>query len=149
MNSTPNWKTPFVEFETGRAKIQQLAELTAVQDLAATAAENQRNREAESAYVRKNLWGADVDSKSEEDMGNTTILGNVTHNVAPLPMTQPKQSSSLLPIIAAALVLAGGGIGAAVAAYMMSPKIEAVEFNDETLRIGLGKIEDYVASEKE
>jgi hypothetical protein len=145
MTSTENWQTAFTDFWKGRSKIQQLAELTAVQGMAETAAENRRNSEAESAHVRRTLWGEQVADKSEtDDMGNTTILGNVTHNVAP-PMTQqPKQSSSLLPIVAAAAIgLAGGGIGAAAAAYALTDKDPAQEWTDETLRIGLGKIEDY------
>lgn len=140
-----NWKAPFVKFWEGRAKIQQLAELTAVQDMAAVAAENQRNREAESAYVRKNLWGDQ--SKAEADDMGTTILGDVTHPT-PIVINQQPQGSSALPIIAGMLAsgLLGGGV-AGTAAYMLlkqpAPVQQQQTFEDETLTIGLGRIENF------
>lgn len=143
-----NWQTPFVDFWKGRAKIQQLGELTAVQHMAAIARDNQRNIEAESAAVRRKLWGDE--SKAEtEDMG-TTILGDVTHP-APIVINQPAQSSSMLPMIAGMLIsgLLGGGIAGAAAYAIAKRPTTQPTYQDETVSIGLGRIDDYTgATEK-
>ena len=117
--------------------------------LRAAQAEQQRNREAESAHVRKTVWGEQGNGASEDaedDMGHT-ILGDVNH---PAPIIMPQQSSSLAPVaILLAGLLAGGASGAA-AGYFLSPsgKGDADEnapaFEDESVSIGLGRIEDYL-----
>jgi hypothetical protein len=156
MNSTPNWQTNFTEFWKGRGKIQQLGELTAVQHMQAIAKDNQRNIEAESAAVRRKLWGSDESKATEsDDMGNT-ILGDVT-NPAPIVINQPApQQSNLLPIALAAL--AGLGIptamvGGAAAMYLLNKPAatqpQPQTYQDETVSIGLGRIDDYTgAAEK-
>lgn len=141
-----------------RWKLETLTGLLGIQSLQKHAATKAADREAESRWAREKLWGskeiADADQGSQADDVNTTILGDVTHP-APIIMNQPPASNPLLPVALAAMAAVGvpGLLGAGViAGYLLSPKapkVEPVEFNDETLRIGLGKIEDYVASEKD
>lgn len=122
-----------------------------MKDMAATAVENQKNREAESAYVRKNLWGAGEAKADEDDMGHT-ILGDVTYP-APVVISQPaQQSSSALPLVIGMLAsgLMGGG-AAGLATYMLTrdkSPVQQQQFNDETVQIGLGRIEDYTKSDE-
>lgn len=146
MNSTANWQTNFTAFWKGRGKIQQLGELAAVQHMQAIAKDNQRNLEAESSAVRRQLWGSNESKANEsDDMGNT-ILGDVT-NPAPIVINQPQ--SNLLPLALAALAAFGiptALIGGAAAAYMLT-KQPATQtqptYQDETVSIGLGRIDDY------
>lgn len=150
MSSTTNWQNNFTSFMKGRGKIQQLAELTAVQHMQATAKDIQKNMEAESAEVRRSLWGGDTNKASEsEDMG-TTILGDVTYP-APVVINQQPQKSSTLPLLIGLLAsgLVGGG-AAGVATYLLTRNNAPTQqqFNDETVQIGLGRIEDYANSEE-
>jgi len=125
-----------------------------MRSLAAAQAEQQRNREAESAHVRRTVWGesgaatTEADT-GEEDMANT-ILGDVTHP-APIIMPPPQQSS---PVATAALMmlgLAAGGAAGGAAGYLLAGKqpepaetAEPVSLEDGTVSIGLGRIEDYL-----
>lgn len=147
-----NWVNDFNNFYRGRGKIQQLAELAAVQALQAKAAENQRNSEAESAYVRRNVWGhvngsGSAGKDNDDDMA-TTILGDVT-----VQQPQRPQPPSLWPI--AAMMLAGmvpvAGVGGAAAAYLLTrdkqpppATSDPPEFEDSSVSIGLGRIDDYL-----
>lgn len=86
--------------------------------------EAQRNREAESAAVRKHVWGASGSEAltDEEDMGDQIVLGDIRtehHHAAP-PL--PSATSNIAKTLAAAgLAAAGLGAGAAlpIAAYQM------------------------------
>lgn len=153
MNSTQDWKRNFTKFLENRGKTQQLAELTAVQSMRALAAENQRNSEAEAAYVRRKAWDEQRKPEDEQssDMGHT-ILGDIT--TPPTVVVTGQQQSSVWPM--AALVLASllpvAGIGAAgagaVAAYLLTrqpPNEQQPDpnFEDSSVSIGLGKLEDY------
>lgn len=136
-----------------RWKLETLTGLLGYRALQHHQAESEKNQQAENQHVRKQAFGYEEQQPSGDDMGHT-ILGDVTHPT-PIIMNQQPASSPLLPIALAALAAVGGtgllGAGA-VAGYLLAPKaaeVEPAEFNDETLRIGLGKIEDYVASEKE
>lgn len=154
MNSTEAWKPNWIDYLTKKGKIQQLGALTAVQDIRAKAAENHRNSEAESAHVRRSVWGEDVTKSTESDDMGHTILGDVTHP-APIVITQPSQpQSNLLPLALAAL--AGFGIptalaGGAAAMYMLTKQPAAQQqpqtYQDETVSIGLGRIDDYKGNE--
>lgn len=156
-NSTLTWKSDLVSFLKGRGKIQQLAELTAVQDLKAKSLENQRNSEAESAHVRRQVWGEASGSSAIAEQGDemgTTILGDIHQQ--PPAVIMPQQSNSLWPVVALALAgllpVAGiGAIGAGVAlAYFLQqpaavvPKAaEPAEFEDTSTTIKLGRLRDY------
>jgi len=149
MSSTEAWKPSWINFLIKKGRIQTLGALTAVQDLRAKAAENQRNSEAESAHVRRSVWGEDVAKSTESDDMGHTILGDVNHP-APIVITQPAQpQSNLLPLALAALAAFGiptALIGGAAAAYMLT-KQPATQtqptYQDETVSIGLGRIDDY------
>lgn len=110
----------------------------------ATAEEQQRNQEAESRKVRKQLWDSEETVPSDEEM-RQTILGDVTH---PAPVIMPLQpQNQWLPVIAAAAIAGAAG-------YMLNKPTVAPEpppaavtqptFDDSTVTIGLGKIEDYM-----
>lgn len=112
----------------------------------AMAAENRRNSEAESAYVRKNVWD-DQDKQSDADMGNT-ILGDVQYP-APIVVSQPQQQSSL-PMVALMLAsLLPTGAAAAMAGYMWANRKQpepvvapAQLYEDESVSIRLGRLDD-------
>jgi hypothetical protein len=150
MNSTEAWKPNWIDYLTKKGKIQQLGALTAVQDLRAKAAENQRNSEAESAHVRRSVWDEDVEKSTESDDMGHTILGDVTHP-APIVITQPSQpQSNLLPIALAALAglaiptaLAGGALAAYMLTKQPTTQQQPQTYQDETVSIGLGRIDDY------
>lgn len=99
--------------------------------------EAQRNREAESAAVRKHVWGSSGSEAltSEEDMGDQIVLGDIRtehHHAAP----QPSTGSNIAKTLAAAgLAAAGLGAGAAlpIAAYQMfkqQPSTNVIVPND-------------------
>lgn len=147
LSSKENWKNDTVDFLRNRSKIQSLAELTGVKHLQRTADEISRNSEAEAAHIRKVLWGSE-EKPSEDDMG-TTVLGDITHPPA-IIMQQPQ--NNLWPIVAAglAVMLPVAGLGAAslgaLTMYALTkpqPSITTPGFEDESIRIGLGKWEDY------
>jgi hypothetical protein len=147
MSSAEPWTNNFTEFLKGRGKIQQLAELTAVEHMQATAEEQRKNQEAESAWVRKNLWGSDETGKDDDEM-RQTVLGDVNHP-APIIMQQPAPAAASPWPLALALAAAGG-----IAGYMLNdktpataPEAAAVEFDDQSVSIGLGRIQDYIKSE--
>lgn len=153
MTSNLNWKGNLSDFLTRRGKIQTLAELTGVQHMQATAAENRRNSEAEAAHARKVVWGSDepAGGQNEDDMG-TTILGDITQ---PPTVIVPQQQNSVWPMVALALagMLPAAGLGAAgagaAAAYLLSrpaavPEVRPdPDYEDSSVKIGLGRLEDY------
>lgn len=149
MTSTENWKNDLADFLKGRGKIQQLAELTAVQDLKAKAEEIQRNSEAEASYVRRHVWDEQANNKNGEDVG-TTILGDITQ---PPTVVVTNQQSNLLPIalLAASTMFPVAGLGAAAAAYFLTKPQPAPtpEFQDSSAIIGLKRLEDLNLQNKE
>jgi hypothetical protein len=146
--SSTNWREASKEvletFYKNKAKISNLAGLTAVQSLQANQREQQANQEAESQWVRKNVWGSDVKA-GEDDMG-TTILGDITH---PAPIIMPPTPQSNIGTI---LGLIGTIAAAGMGGYMFATsgtQPQATEqqpppsFDDSTLQLGLGRLEDY------
>jgi hypothetical protein len=115
----------------------------------AMSTELQRNSEAEAAHVRRTVWGETQSDKRGSDV-NDTILGDLqVHYPAPV-VVQPPNNNSWLPIALTALTaLAGGGI-AGYLANGMRPKTEPtpVNFDDSTVEIGLGRIEDYLKEDE-
>lgn len=112
--------------------------------------ETRLNREAESAHVRKTMW--DGNNGPDDDMGDQTILGDVT-NPAPIVIQGGSNGggNSLLTLALGA-ILGGGGI---VLGQMLTkpigvetPAIVKPTDNDTTTTIGLGKLEDYFGASK-
>lgn len=103
----------------------------------------------------KNLGGGE--SGSDKMRGNT-ILGDI-HYPAPVVVQQSPPPSStgaspLLPMVLLSL-LTGGLPVAGMAGYMLAsaakklPQAVEQKFDDETIEIGLGKIEDYFSNSAE
>jgi hypothetical protein len=113
---------------------------------------SQTNQEAENRYTRQALWGNDGEREESDDMGNT-ILGDVT-NPTPIVVTGNQGNSNLLPLAAMALgvLIPGAGVAGAVATYLLTKGPDVVEkvpgFTDSTVKLGLGRIEDYLENER-
>jgi len=148
MMSSMNWREASTEvlekFYANKAKLNNLAGLTAIQSLQANQREQQANQEAESQWVRKNVWGSN-EKAGDDDMG-TTILGDITHP-APIIMP-PTPQSSIGTILGLIGTIAAAGMGG----YMFAnrgadaPAVEQQSppsFDDSTLQLGLGRLEDY------
>ena len=133
--SLPSWKAAMVNHFQNEGKISTLEMLASVKNIAATMRENRRNSEAEAAHVRKSVWGED---KTEDDEMEITVLGDYN----PTPPQPPPQKSNLLPM-ALALAL-GASPGLAALGYVLANRGDDKEFTDQTVTIGLGKIEDYL-----
>jgi hypothetical protein len=150
------WQPAFLKHLETRSKLSHLAALTAMEDLQAKAAESQRNSEAESAAVRRSLWGEDVAKQPDEEM-RTTILGDVTHPAPVVFAPQQQAQSSLMPLAMMALAAALPATGAVgVVGYLLANKateqavVQPAEQTavqplgmDSTVKIGLGRIEDF------
>jgi sugar (pentulose or hexulose) kinase len=169
MTSTTNWQPRWIDYLSRKGRIQQLAELTAVQDMRAKAAENQRNSEAEAAHVRRSVWGespgqngsssdsSDMSSTgSDMGMGNT-ILGDINQPQPPtVVVTGGNSQQSMWPAAALALAamlpvagIGAAGAGAAAMYYFNQPeaKVEqpiapTLEYEDQSVSIGLGRLDD-------
>jgi hypothetical protein len=103
---------------------------------------SRRNQEAENRAVRRKLWKNDGGDQEGDDMGDT-ILGDVTIQQPAAP-----QRSGMSPLLAAALgvALPGVGIGGFFANQILNPAEPApvVEGVDTSVKIGLGKLSDYL-----
>jgi hypothetical protein len=103
---------------------------------------SRRNQEAENRAVRRKLWKNDGGDQEGDDMGDT-ILGDVTIQQPAAP-----QRSGMSPLLAAALgvALPGVGIGGFLASQILNPADPApvVEGVDTSVKIGLGKLSDYL-----
>ena len=131
-----------VKYLNGLGKLKLWSGVMAQQAIQDTHQEQMQNRKAESAWTRKALW--DSDESETDEMGNQqTILGDVT-NPTPI-VVAGSQSSALGPLLSALL---GAAIpGAGLAGYLLSQSPEPVvqpSNPDETVQIGLGRIEDYL-----
>lgn len=130
-------------------RILQWAKLGATDDMHAQWEEQQKNREAESQYAREHLWGSpnsSGESMADEDM-RQTILGDVTHP-APVVIAPAQQSNTLQTAVMVAALAAATGMGGYMLANKDSdpaPPPRPVEFDDESVNIGLGRIEDYIS----
>lgn len=111
----------------------------------ATAEEQRKNQEAESNAVRRQLWGAE--ETVEDDEMRTTVLGDITH---PAPIIMPQQQNQLAPMLAGFAIAALSGIAVYYLLKKESPDpapVDPVSFNDETVSVGLGRIEDYLTKD--
>lgn len=106
------------------------------------------NEEAENRWWRKTVTGEEQPSTDveDDDMGNI-MLGDVNHPAPVIfPPPQP-QSNTLQTAVMAAALAAATGMGG----YMLAnrnetptPDPKVVEFDYESVNIGLGRIEDYL-----
>ena len=127
-------------------KLIQWARLGSVEDMQAQWEEQQNNREAESAAVREKAWGVGSGgTMASDDEMRQTILGDVTH---PTPVVIAPQSNTLQTALLAAALTAAAGIGGYMLAGKNKPEPVTpnpdVSFDDSSVTIGLGKIEDYL-----
>ena len=142
--SSTNWRDASKEvlekFYKNKAKINNLAGLTAVQSLQANSRQQLANQEAENQWARKNLWGSDV--KAEDDDMGTTILGDIT-NPAPV-IIQPPQSNigTILGLVATIAAAGMGGYMYATSGGNDQPQ-QPANLSYEGYNVGLGKAEDY------
>jgi hypothetical protein len=143
--SSTNWreasKQVLETFYRNKAKINNLAGLTAVQSLQANSKQQLANQEAENRWARKNLWGSDL--KAEDDDMGTTILGDITH---PAPVViQPPQSNigTILGLVGTIAAAGMGGYMYATSGGDEQQQQQPANLSYEGYNVGLGKAEDY------
>lgn len=109
-------------------------------------AEQKKNQAAESAFVRRQIWGEKQEPQEGEDVNSQTILGDVTH---PTPIIiNGQQSSGIGKVLAgvaigaACLGLPAAGAGAYLASQLLKPTTETTAPEDQTLDLGLLRFED-------
>lgn len=109
------------------------------------------NQEAENRKVRRDVWGSDLEVPMDDDMGDQTILGDVTHPTPIVIAGNQSGGSDLLKGLAIAAL--GAAIpGAAIAGYFVSQAMKdqspIVAPNNpdgqNDFSVGLGKITDYL-----
>ena len=106
------------------------------------------NEEAENRWFRKTISGDD--GAVESDMG-TTILGDITPQPPVIIQQPPQQSSNLGTIAAIVAAMATGGIlgsqylgkQALELVQPQQPQEQQAAYEDSTIRIGLGRLENY------
>jgi hypothetical protein len=109
-----------------------------------------KNQEAENAHVRKTVWGSDEGNEVADDNMRDTVLGDIIHPTPIIYPTPPQKQSWVGPIVLGALL----GCGLPAAAYLgyqaaKEPVPSESSFNDESVSIGLGRIEDYATDNKD
>jgi hypothetical protein len=136
-----------------RWKLETLTGLLGINALQQHQSESHKNQQAENQHVRKSVWGSEVASQSDDDDMRNIVLGDVNHPT-PVVIAPQQQSNGLLPLAIAAALLAPPVMGVAglAAGYYMLQKPEATapiaqEFEDGSIKIGLGRIEDYIKEE--
>ena len=141
-----SWKLNYTDYLKDRGKIQQWGEVIATQDFQAKAAENQRNSEAEAAHARRVVWGESSETSESDgaDVG-TTILGDIQQS--PPVIYPPQNNLPLIATLALASLLPMAAAGGGLAAYLLTRDNEAQPFDDETVQLGLGRIEDYIKTD--
>ena len=94
--------------------------------------------------VHRRAFGSDYQPPDEEDMGDINV-GDTTIYQSPPPPQQ--QSSNLQTVLATAAIAAATGMGG----YMLAnpetsplPQQQPGEFEYDSLKVGLGRIEDYI-----
>lgn len=144
-------KTPkqmVVDYIQRRGKLELLTGVIGAQSLAAHNNEIEKNREAESAHVRRELWGDTGNETETGDEMQQTILGDVT-NPTPVVISGNNGSgiAGTLATLALGAALGGGGIAAGWLlnkAPDVIDKVAPVINDNERVDIGLGKLEDYL-----
>lgn len=115
--------------------------------------EQKKNQSAESAFVRRQLWGESAESQQAEDMANQTILGDVTHPT-PIVIAGHQSGSGLGKVLAGLAIgtlIPAAGVGGYLASQLLAPKPEATEVKPvegETVNLGLLRLEDLQGSDE-
>lgn len=125
-------------------KIQTLAALNSAEDMVDHAEEQRKNREAESAWMRKHVW--DWQGDGESDDMRQTVLGDINNITQPAASAATKSAAWLMPLLLGMSIPGAAGLGAlAMSQFMASKPTENPSgYSDETIEIGLGRIEDYL-----
>lgn len=158
--SNPSWKDRATDYFNRRGNQETLLGLLGLNNFRRASHEHHSNREAESKWARKAVWGSDSASESDDGMGD--LIGGdqkIEHHYhyGQLPMQQPApQSSGTLGKLAvgAGLIAAGAGIpyGASMIADALKnqepstvtveqPPATTVEVPDSDYELMLGKPE--------
>ena len=143
------------DFYQNKAKLHGLTGVMAVESMQDSQDELQKNRDAESSHVRRTVWGSEENaSPGKEDDVRTTVLGDITYQ-QPQPQQQPATKPGVaLPVIAALALAAATGLGGYwIAKDNAEPdtteETQPAGFNDESVSIGLGRIEDYIKKDNQ
>jgi len=150
MNPQQKMNDLVIQYWNKRGKLNLWSGVLGAEQLEREQLSHARNREAEEAYVRKTAWGStqgEADVSEADDM-RQTVLGDINH---PAPIIMPPQQNNTLATLA--LLAASAvpiGLGGAALGYMLRPSAPEQPvapmpaFDDETVTIGLGRIEDYM-----
>ena len=142
-NSSPVQKV--VNYLNRKGKLELWSGVLANQMIQDHQTEQKKNQAAESAFVRRQVWGEKQHEPQEgEDVNSQTILGDVTH---PTPIIINGQHSSgalkTLAILAAGALIPGAGIAGYFASQLLKPTTtETTAPEDQTLDLGLLRFED-------
>ena len=151
----PEAKSKAISYFEKMGKLNLLTGVMGINQLKRNQQEQQRNQEAESAWVRKTQW--DDSGDEGEQMGDQNILGDVT-NPAPIVIQGGGNGGTSLLTLALGAALGGGGIWLgqqlskpvipATQPAAVQQQIQPVANQDTTTTtmIGLGRIEDYLES---
>lgn len=151
--SSETRQAPLQKAAMGRWKLETLTGLLGIQALQAHAQRQKRNLEAEDRAARKALWGAtETQEAGSDDMPQQTILGDY-HSPQPVVISSGGGSSSLGPLLAAALGMLGplGGVAGYFInqamqkpqpAILNPPAQQTTTVNQEDLTVRLLRPED-------
>lgn len=138
-----------------KGRLKLWSGMMANQSLQAHMERQNKNQEAEDAFVRKTAWGQQSPPAAEPpDMGNT-FLGDVTQtHPTPIVIAGAQQGSGLgklLAGVALGTLIPAAGVGGFFASQLLQPKPPAAQpagqpttMTDETVDIGLGRLEDLL-----
>lgn len=130
--------------------IERLTSLVGAQFLRNHSKRTNQHLDAESAAVRRQLFGENSEPQKADEMGDHIILGDNT-NPTPIIITGQQQSSGTLGKVLAGAALGAALIGipgAGVAGYLLSQMADKTEppvvapVDDNTVGLGLSKLED-------
>ena len=137
-----------------RWKLEALTGLIGVRSMERMMDINHANLEAEGRWARRTLYGQQSNQETAnpkgpdddgDDMANTTVLGDITPT--PVVVNNPPQNNVGSLLLTA--LMAAGIPTAGLAGYMLAkPQQQAIApavdkgYDDETVTIGLGRIED-------
>lgn len=146
--SPASWVQKWIKHQEQNGKILNLAQLHAVRDMQRAAEEQAKNREAESAHVRRTVWGEQEQTEGPDEVGHT-ILGDIQQS-PPIVVSGGGNVGWLAPALLG-LAIPTAGLAGAAAAYLATrqPPDDAGVITDETVSIGLGRLEDYLREASE